>query len=154
MCSRSKLRWGRRRRSLGWLPSLNTRIAVQARQCDTPRHPPPDVCFAQWVTCRKHLVAPPGKQEAGGGALEESPAERIKEPSGGFGVLVNGALGDLGKGFVSRLLFLQCLLQKRHGVFKAKLFRPSDERPVAGDFVMLYRLRGGQEARIQRGRAF
>jgi hypothetical protein len=60
-----------------------------------------------------------------------------EEPSGGFGLLVDGALGD--EGFISSLLFLQYLLQKRHGVFKAKLFRPSDEGPVAGNYVMLYR---------------
>src|SRR3954469_22621697 len=58
-------------------------------------------------------------------------------------LLVDGALGDLGEGFISSLLLLQCLLQKRHGVFKTKLFRPSDERPVAGDFVMLDGLGGG-----------
>ncbi len=51
------------------------------------------------------------------------------------------------------LLFLESLLQKRHGVFKAKLFRPSNERTVAGDFIVLYRLRGGEEAGIKRRRA-
>ena len=43
----------------------------------------------------------------------------------GFRLLVDGALGNLSECFVSGLLFLEGLLQKRHGVFKAKLFRPS-----------------------------
>ena len=71
----------------------------------------------------------------------------------GFRLLVDGALGNLSECFVSGLLFLEGLLQKRHGVFKAKLFRPSDERTVAGDFIVLYRLRGGEEAGIKRRRA-
>ena len=98
-------------------------MAAKTRQCDTPRHPPPEsrhVCSMGDLEI--HLVVPPGKQEAG------RSSRRGAQPNGSKSVrrlrpLVNGALGDLGKGFVSRLLFLQCLLQKRHGVFKAKLFR-------------------------------
>jgi hypothetical protein len=92
------------------------------------------------------LVSRPA--EAGGPSprslTRRAPPKRgIEEPSGGFGLLVDGALGNLGEGFISSLLFLKCLLEKRHGVFKAKLFRPSDKRPVAGDFIVFNRLRGG-----------
>ena len=37
------------------------------------------------------------------------PKRGIVRPSGGFGLLVDGALGDLGEGFISSLLFLKCL---------------------------------------------
>ena len=37
------------------------------------------------------------------------PKRGIVGPSGGFGLLVDGALSDLGEGFISSLLFLKCL---------------------------------------------
>ena len=62
---------------------------------------------------------------------EDAPPKRgIVGPSGGFGLLVDGALGELGEGLISSLLFLKGFLEQRDGIFKAKLFRPSDKCSV------------------------
>src|ERR1700751_4368301 len=62
---------------------------------------------------------------------------------------VDLALGDVGELLVGRLLFLEVLIQQVGDVVAAEPLRPRDQRAVAGDLIMLDRLRGGDDRGVE-----
>ena len=67
-------------------------------------------------------------------------------------MLINAAFGQFREGFI-RLFFLgQGSLQQLTGFVQSQFLRPGLQRPVARDFVMLDRLGGRKQTRVQ-GRA-
>src|SRR4051812_46431338 len=85
-----------------------------------------------------------GKAPGAGPGLPSDPTVR----SGGL--LVHLLLGELGEKIISFLLLLQGLVQQLHGVVEAKLPGPGLQGAVAGDLVVLDRLRGRKKACVQR----
>src|SRR5262249_24454715 len=70
--------------------------------------------------------------------------------SGGFRLLIHYCLGELGERLVGSLLLVQCLLQQGGCLVEAELFGPRTQRAVPRDLIVLDRLRGGQQAGIER----
>ena len=62
---------------------------------------------------------------------------------------VDLALCNRGEFLVGRLFLVECRFEYTHAIVAPELLSPSDERAVAGDFVMLHRLRGGDDGSIQ-----
>ena len=67
-----------------------------------------------------------------------------------LGVLIDLALRELRERFVGLLFLTERRLQKLHRLVQAELFGPGFECPIAGDLVMLDRLRRGEETCVQR----
>src|SRR5215210_2922939 len=63
---------------------------------------------------------------------------------------VDLAFGDGGQLLICRLLLIQGLLQHARAVLAAELLRPGNQGAVAGNLVVLHRLRGRQESRVER----
>jgi hypothetical protein len=61
---------------------------------------------------------------------------------------VHPPLGDRGELAVGGLLLFETTPQDRRVLIMSQLFRPGDQRPVAGDLVVLHRLRGGDDADV------
>ena len=68
-------------------------------------------------------------------------------------VLIDLAQRELGKRFVGLVFLTERHLEKLHRLVQAKFSGPRFECAVAGDLVMLDRLRGGQDACVQGGRS-
>ena len=66
-----------------------------------------------------------------------------------FGFLVDDRLGDLRQGFVGCFLFIQRFLEQRGRFIQTEFFGPCAQGAVARDFVVLDRLRGGQETGVE-----
>jgi len=64
-------------------------------------------------------------------------------------VLVDLALRELCERFVGLLFLAECHIQQLHRLVQSELRGPGLECPVAGDLVMLDRLRGGEEASVE-----
>ena len=72
---------------------------------------------------------------------------------GRFSGLIYGALSQIAQGFVGVFFFRQRRLEERCASAVAQLLGPGGERAIAGDFVVLDRLGGGDETGIKGGRA-
>ena len=72
------------------------------------------------------------------------------EPQDSGGLLVRGTLGDLGEELIGLLLLLERLVEELRSVIHAELHRPALQRTVAGNLIMLDRLRAGKETGIER----
>src|ERR1700730_6560373 len=68
-----------------------------------------------------------------------------------FCVLVNPTFRKFGEGLVGLLLFRESGVQELDGLLEAEFGGPSLERAVAGDFIMLDRLRCSQQTGIEGG---
>src|SRR3954465_239036 len=67
-----------------------------------------------------------------------------------FRLEVDHGGGELGQGVIGRLFLVQRRLQQLCRVLHAELLGPGAQRAVAGDFVMLDRLRGCEQAGVER----
>src|SRR5262245_9958824 len=65
------------------------------------------------------------------------------------GAAIDLALRQDGELLVGRLFLVEVLLQQGGAVAAAELLGPGDQAAIAGDLVVLHRLRGGDERRIE-----
>ena len=73
---------------------------------------------------------------------------RPRDRSGG-GLPVHRGFGQLCQLVVGHIFLIEILLQKRGAIGAAELLCPGLQRAVAGDLVMLHRLGGGDDGRIE-----
>src|SRR4051794_36920743 len=71
----------------------------------------------------------------------------------GLSLLIDHRLGELGERLIGRLFLVKRLLEELRGVAQVELLGPGAQRAIAGNLVMLDRLRRRDKTGIERGRA-
>src|SRR4029453_15061923 len=76
---------------------------------------------------------------------------KLKKESflGSSRLTIESLLGKLSELLIGVIFLLECLMQQSRRVVQPELFRPSNQGSIAGDLVMLDRLRIGDHAGIE-----